>query len=271
MRITIAFLIAALVGLAGAKPAGAQSLLDRLERTLTQPAQPESLPAPNAGASENPRLAPPPTRPLAGRPTLGVTVEPVTDAVARQRGLAVRRGALITAIVQGAPADRAGLPLGGVIVAVDGTRIDSSKELVEAIRAARIDRPIEISYYEGTRLYRKRVHLVPSVGDPILPAPDVAADGSGALAPPRTDRRFAPRDRNLNPLGDRPLLGRVGQIIDGLVAPAAGAAPVPLPAADDGEVAVLREQVATLQQQLAALQQRLAEVEKQLAAKPSAN
>ena len=83
-----------------------------------------------------------------------------TDEIVRQRRLPVRSGAVITAIVQGSPADQAGLPLGAVIVALDGRRIDSPSNLTAAIRTAPTDREIELSYYEGDRLSRKRIHLL---------------------------------------------------------------------------------------------------------------
>ena len=105
----------------------AQSLLNRLERTLTEQNGAEALPAPSR-TNRDARVT--------GYPSLGVTVDPVSDAAVRERNLRVRSGAMITAIVQGSPADRAGLPLGAVIVAFDGERIDGPKDLVAAVRSA---------------------------------------------------------------------------------------------------------------------------------------
>jgi hypothetical protein len=159
------------------------------------------------------------------------------------------------------------LPLGGVIVAVNGERIDSSRELVAAIRAARTDRPIEISYYEGERLFRKKVQLVAGAAGNERTVPrEPARIPEAPLRESITERRFPRRDRSRDGLGDRPLLGRVGQIIDGLVAPAGGEFPLEGLVPQPGEAAALREQVATLQQQVEQLQARLAEIEKQLAA-----
>lgn len=241
----------------------AQTLFERLEQAFTQETPPPTRPAeesaPPASAPEDlpaPRSAPP--SPM-GRPTLGVTVDPLTDEIVRQRRLPVRSGAMITAIVEGSPADQAGLPLGAVIVALDGRRIDSPADLVAAIRTAPTDREIELSYYERDRLNRKRVHLLGTSATQIAPA---------APAPVRREpqplRSGTSLEEQLGGRGQRPVLGRVGQLLDGLVAPAAGVAPLAQPAAESSETVLLREQVTLLQQEVEALRARLAAVEKQL-------
>lgn len=250
--------------------ASAQGLLERLERTLRQQAAPERLPEPQPAT-------PPAASPQAtGYPSLGVTVDSVTAEIARQQNLAVSRGAMITAIVQGSPADRAGLPLGGVIVAFDGERIDNSKDLVAAVRFARTDRPNELTYYDGARLFRKRVQLLPgTAATRVDPRQPPAAIAPGAASTPTNRRPSSLLEQQLGDQGRRPVLGRVGRLIDDLVAPAGAEAPVAPPAAsaaptDGHEVAELREQVALLQQQLAALQAKMAELEKRLEAKEPA-
>jgi len=233
----------------------AQNLFERLGQSFTQEIPPtpstdeavpevtipEALPAPPSAVQLWNR-----------RPTLGVTVDPLTDGIVRQRRLPVRSGAVITAIVQGSPADQAGLPLGAVIVALDGRRVDSPADLVAAIRTAPTDREVELSYYEGDRLYRKRVHLLGGSVTQVAPT---------APAPLRGDPSF---EQQFGGQGQRPMLGRVGQLLDGLVAPASHASPIAQPAAEPNETALLREQVSMLQQELALLRARLAVVEKQL-------
>jgi len=216
--------------------------------SLPEVAVPEALPVP--------RSVPPS---FSGRPTLGVTVDPLTDDIVRQRRLPVRSGAMITAIVQGSPADQAGLPLGAVIVALDGRRIDSPADLVAAIRAAPTEREVELTYYEGDRLYRKRVHLLGSSVTRIVPATPAPFGRE-----PQPLRGSPSLEQQLGGQGQRPVLGRVGQFLDQLVAPASGAAPFAQPIPEAKETALLREQVSILQQELALLRARLAVVEKQL-------
>ncbi len=230
---------------------------------------PEALPAP----SSPPTTRVPAQPAYSGPPTLGATVDPLNDQIVRQRRLPVRSGAMVTAIVQGSPADRAGLPLGAVIVALDGRRIDTPAHLVAAIRTSPTDRPAEISYYDGDRLYRKKVYLV---GDAVASAPAtqpapvrrVPNSQDPAYREPQPLNRGPSLEQQLGGGGQRPVLGRVGQLLDGLVAPASGSTPLApqLPIAD--ETTILREQVSLLQQELAALRARLSAVEKQLEATP---
>lgn len=245
----------------------AQNLLDRLERVLRQPSETQPLPAPTlqpSSPTQPPAVTPPAFVPT-GRRSLGVTVDVVTEATIHERNLPVRRGALITGIVQGSPADQAGLPLGAVIVAVDGQRVDSPSDLVEAIRASRTDRPLEFSYYQGERLVRKSIPLaVEGAQPPVEPRREVRRETlrqPGEVARPPAGPS---REQQLGEPGRRPILGRVARIIDDLVAPAGAELPlqpdVP-PPPEDGEVEALREQVATLQQELATMQKRLAELE----------
>ncbi|MCA9120768.1 MAG: PDZ domain-containing protein [Planctomycetaceae bacterium] len=259
----------AVLCVANSSNAKAQSLFERLGQAFSTETPPpvtapatEAAPAPPA-AEDLP--APPSAAPsYTGRPTLGVTVDPLTDDVVRQHRLPVRSGAIITAIVPGSPAAQAGLPLGAVIVALDGRRIDSPANLVTAVSSAPTDREIELSYYDGDRLYRKRVHLLGAAiaqAAPAAPAP--------VRREPQPLRGGTSLEEQLGGQGQRPVLGRVGQLLDGLVAPASGAAPFTQPAADANETALLREQVSYLQQELEAVRARLAAIELQLKSQAS--
>ncbi|MBI4410237.1 MAG: Do family serine endopeptidase [Gemmatimonadetes bacterium] len=63
------------------------------------------------------------------RPRLGVTIADVTAADAEVYGLSEIAGAEITSVQPGTPADRAGLRLGDVMLAVDGKEIRRASEL----------------------------------------------------------------------------------------------------------------------------------------------
>jgi membrane-associated protease RseP (regulator of RpoE activity) len=162
---------------------------------------PPPFAAPPAGAGLS--LAVPPSA-----ATLGVTAAPITeDAVARY-GLSVRRGALITAVRPGTPADRAGLPVGAVVVAVDGRRIDTNDDLIGAVRSSQPGQELELSYYQRDRLFRKTVRLAPAT-PAIAPGLSLGISPSGA------------------PATDRPLLNKVGRLIDGISRGGTGALPGP--------------------------------------------
>jgi serine protease Do len=60
---------------------------------------------------------------------LGVSIQEVTPALAKQFGLADAKGALISDVLSGTPAERAGLKRGDVIVKVDGKTVDGPGHL----------------------------------------------------------------------------------------------------------------------------------------------
>ena len=63
------------------------------------------------------------------RGRIGVQIEPVTKELAESIGLGKAQGALINRIEAGAPADKAGLEAGDVILKIDGTPIEKSSDL----------------------------------------------------------------------------------------------------------------------------------------------
>ncbi len=263
MRRWQTWLVAGVLCCVSSSAAQAQNLFERFGQVFTQATPPPAAPSADLTVPEVtvPEALPAPPsvpRSLTGRPTLGVTVDSLTDDIVRQRRLPVRSGAMITAIIQDSPADQAGLPLGAVIVALDGRRIDSPADLVAAIRTAPTDREIELSYYEEDRLYRKRVHLLGTAATQIAPI------APGPVYPEPQPPRGPSLEEQLGGQGQRPILGRVGQLLDDLVAPAAGAVPFAQSAPDPNETTLLREQVRLLQQELELLRARLATVEKQL-------
>jgi S1-C subfamily serine protease len=60
---------------------------------------------------------------------LGVTIQPVTDELAQSFGLNSARGALVSDIMAGSPAEKAGIKQGDVIVRFGGKEIKDSRQL----------------------------------------------------------------------------------------------------------------------------------------------
>ena len=67
------------------------------------------------------------------RGQLGVTVQEVTQALARSFGLAKPDGALISAVQAGGPAAAAGLQAGDVVLAVDGASVRDAADLLATV------------------------------------------------------------------------------------------------------------------------------------------
>ncbi len=142
----------------------------RLELPVTLGSRPATAPVPNSEAVPLPPaprqpsiLSPAPAR---QRATLGVRVVSPTERRQPSATLGITRGAVIYSIHPGSAAARHGLPLGGVIVAVDGRRISSPTDLVRELSTARVGQTVELNYYLGLRQYRKRVTLGPEVAAP---------------------------------------------------------------------------------------------------------
>jgi serine protease Do len=174
----------------------------------------------------------------------------VTAASRQRYGISVARGALISSVRSGSPADRAGLPLGGVIVSVNGNRIDAPSDLSAAVSRLRTGDRVEVTYYQGDRMRRKTVE----VGAP---------RNSGPQALPRLaeNPRQEPALGVGRGLADRPLLGRLGQALGGFIQPPEGGAAPPAPSND---VDRLRQEVDSLRRHIGRLEQRLETLEKKL-------
>lgn len=206
------------------------------DNRFAQPETSDPLPAPATGGSGA---------------SLGISVLPLTDEARATYGLTVRRGAFIAGLRPGSPAERAGLPVGGVIVALNGRRVDSADDLVSFIATAQPGQEVELAYYEGSRLTRKTVRLAPaSQTAPSTATPSVVAPASPAPAP-----RTGPLGLGgIGGLGnsDRPLLNRVERMVDGLTVPRA-----PSTVYNPADMAALQTHLAELTQQLRAVEERL--------------
>jgi serine protease Do len=83
------------------------------------------------------------------RPWMGIGITTVNDFVASLYGLSVNEGVLITSVVQGSPADKAGLKQGDIITAVNGQKITDTGELLNVISSSQIGETVKITYQRG--------------------------------------------------------------------------------------------------------------------------
>jgi len=109
------------------------------------------------------------------RGKLGVGVQGVDQALAESFGLDTPRGALVSNVERGGPADEAGLKEGDVILAFDGQPVDSAGQLPAAVAAAKPGRKVELQVWrEGAS---RKIHV--TLGE-VTDANKVAANGDGA-------------------------------------------------------------------------------------------
>jgi serine protease Do len=81
---------------------------------------------------------------------LGVSIQDVTDEIAKTMKLKTQDGALIAEVFEGDPADKAGLKAGDIIIEVNGKRIKDSHELLMIVAEMRVGEKVEIkALHEG--------------------------------------------------------------------------------------------------------------------------
>jgi serine protease Do len=82
-------------------------------------------------------------------PWLGFTGSTLTPDVAQSYNLPVDKGVLIRRVLANTPAQKAGLQSGDIIVALNGTPIDSMEQFVLELRKYQVGDSVTIDYYRG--------------------------------------------------------------------------------------------------------------------------
>jgi serine protease Do len=80
---------------------------------------------------------------------LGVYLEEVTPDRAKELGLSEERGAIVTKVIEGSPADKAGLKENDVVVSFNDRRIDSVREFQRLLGETPPDRNVKIEIVRG--------------------------------------------------------------------------------------------------------------------------
>jgi S1-C subfamily serine protease len=82
---------------------------------------------------------------------IGVVVENVTPAVAKKQNLTPTSGALVSGLTPGGPADTAGIKVGDVLVAVNGSHVAGVSALVKDIQAHPPGTKVSVGLYRGAK------------------------------------------------------------------------------------------------------------------------
>ncbi|MBT9166626.1 MAG: putative serine protease HhoB [Chloroflexi bacterium] len=83
------------------------------------------------------------------RPWLGVLLETVTPAIATEKGLDRTRGVLVARLVEGSPADKAGMRVGDVITHFEGEEVTEATQLIKALWRHKIGERVEVIFRRG--------------------------------------------------------------------------------------------------------------------------
>ena len=95
------------------------------------------------------------------RGRIGVAIQDLSPDLAEALHLDIERGALVSRVAAGSPAEAAGVEAGDVIVAVGGSKVESSRDLRNSIGLVRVGEEIEVDVRRGPR----RIRLSVRVGD----------------------------------------------------------------------------------------------------------
>ncbi len=83
------------------------------------------------------------------RPWLGIVVRGIDEFLALRYNLAVDKGAFVTQVALGGPADKAGIEPGDVIVGFEDEEINNAQHLIQAIHSSEINQRVEITFWRG--------------------------------------------------------------------------------------------------------------------------
>jgi S1-C subfamily serine protease len=90
---------------------------------------------------------------------LGIQPDQVTDEVASQLGLDQARGVVVLNVVEGGPAERAGLRPGDVIVRIDNATVDTVEDLFGELRQRKPSSQVRIAFIRDGREQQATVTL----------------------------------------------------------------------------------------------------------------
>lgn len=117
---------------------------------------------------------------------MGITIEPVDRALARQLGLPEStRGVLVTDVGKDTPAEKAGLKVGDVIVGYDGQSIDSRPGLQYLVRTSDAGQSYTLIYLRGGQ--RRETTVTPAAADSVAARLGRALQGPGARPEPEPE------------------------------------------------------------------------------------
>ena len=115
------------------------------------------------------------------RGKIGVVIQDLTPDLAEALGLDVERGALVSRVESRSPAQTAGLQAGDVIVAVGGSKVESSRDLRNSVGLVRVGDEIEIDVQRDQRRIRFSVRVGGTETDVLAGAVDAPPALQGAM------------------------------------------------------------------------------------------
>ncbi len=155
---------------------------------------------------------------------LGVIIQEVTRDLAESFGMSTASGALVSQILPDSPASKSELQVGDVIVAFNGSAVDSSSSLPPLVGRVRAGNDAEVEVMRAG----ERETVIVNIGE--LPKADVLASRRGPSEPAKSEDKFGltviePSAEDREAAGVEKDGVMVTEVIDGSAAAKAGIAP----------------------------------------------
>jgi serine protease Do len=90
---------------------------------------------------------------------LGVSIQEVTPELAKSFGLKEKKGALVSQVVSGSPAEKAGIEQGDVIVEFDGKEVADSKDLPRIVASTPVGKAVTVKVSRDGKVTDRQVKL----------------------------------------------------------------------------------------------------------------
>jgi Do/DeqQ family serine protease len=113
------------------------------------------------------------------RSKLGVTIQPMTPELAQGLGVSDARGALVSDIEPGSPAEHAGIKSGDVIVALNGHRVTDANALRNQIASTRPGSTVSLELLRSGKTETKSVRLVERTREQRAGLPPAQGESTG--------------------------------------------------------------------------------------------
>jgi serine protease Do len=113
------------------------------------------------------------------RSKLGVTIQPMTPELAQGLGVPDTRGALVSDIEPGSPAEHAGIKPGDVIVALNGRRVTDANALRNQIASTRPESMVSLELLRDGKTETKSVRLVERTREQRAALPPAQGESTG--------------------------------------------------------------------------------------------
>ena len=90
---------------------------------------------------------------------LGVGIQKITPELAKSFGLKDDKGALVSQVVKGGPADKAGIETGDVIVEFDGKKVTDMNDLPRVVAATPVGKAVAVKALRGGNVVDREVKI----------------------------------------------------------------------------------------------------------------